>query len=141
MLEDPDIIRHDIPPAEFLFGSQVWQLYRAGKLDDTNFYLTHDLKGAWTFPLTMLRDLASLAKFETTSSDSWGIITPGYEPTEADKTMLDDAAAMLEQADDLQAAVHTIYAKYPVLKVSQPLLAWEWSVDDMIEFNIEKEIA
>jgi hypothetical protein len=141
VLEDPDIIRHDIAPADFLFGSQVWQQYRAGKLDDSNFYLTHDLKGAWTFPLTMLRDLASLAKFEATSSDSWGIIKPGYELTEADKVMLDDAAAMLEHADDLQAAMQTIYAKYPVLKVSQPLLAWDWAVDDMIEYNIEAEIA
>jgi hypothetical protein len=141
ILEDPDIIRHDIPYTDFLFGAQAWELYRAGKINPEQFHLHHDAIGAWTFPIPMLRDIASLAKFEVTSSDCWSIIHPDYVVTPADEAMLDDAAAMLNQADELWTAVQAAYQKYPRLKVQQPLVAWDWATDKMSEYDITAEIA
>lgn len=136
VLEDPDIIRHDIPRDEFYFGADVWQKFRASEINPDKFYHTEDLQGDWIFPLPLLRDLASLAKYETSSSDMWGIIKPYYRMTDAEKSMLDDAAAMFAQSKD----VAEIYRKHPALKVSQPMFTWDWATDNMIVLDISKEL-
>ena len=100
-----------------------------------------DAIGAWTFPIPMLRDIASLAKIEVTTSDCWSIIHPDYAVTPADEVMLDDAAALLNSADDLWAATQAVYQKYPQLKVQSPLMAWDWATDKMSEYDIAAEIA
>jgi len=140
ILEDADIIRHNIPRDEFLFGAQVWQQYRTGSIDLDKFYLTEELQGEWILPVTMLRDIASLAKFEVSSSDMWGIIAPYYKRTDDERTMLDDVARLLAQSDDLQT-VQTIYQTYPILRGSQPFFTWDWVSDTMIECDISQEIA
>lgn len=139
VLEDADIIRHDIPADDFVFGAQAWQQYRDGTIDAEQFYLTEEHNGAWTLPIPMVRDIASLAKYEATSSDLWGLIAADYQITDAEKEILDDAAAMLAQGDTFQA-VYSIYQKYPVLKVSQPLVTWDWLSDEMIEVDISQEL-
>ena len=141
VLEDADIIRHDIPREEFIFGAQAWQKYRAGEINLERFYLTEDLFGeAWIFPLPMLRDLASLANYEVTSSDSWGLISPYHVMSDTERAMLDDAASILSQDGDTFNTVQDIYQKYPLVRVSRPLFAWEWAVEDMIEFDISAEL-
>lgn len=139
IIEDADIIRHNIPRDEFLFGAQVWQGYRAGTIDLDKFYLTADLQGEWIIPVTMLRDIASLAKHEVSSSDMWGIIAPFYERTDDERLMLDEVATLLEHSDDWQT-VQTIYQKYPILRASQPFFTWDWVTDDMIKCDISQEI-
>lgn len=133
VLEDPDIMRHDIPYSEFIFGSKAWQAYRNGEIDTENFYLTGDLKGWWTIPLIMQRDIASLLCFEAGSSDCWGLSVPEYEISEAEKLMLDDAAKQLIEANDSYEAAQAVHKQYPSLAPHKPMIVWYWATDEMRE--------
>lgn len=133
VLEDPDIMRHDIPYSDFCFGSAAWQGYRQGKLDPNNLYLTNDLRGWWTIPLIMQRDLASLACFEAGSSDSWGLSLPNHRISAAEKLMLDDIAQKLISADYRYEAAMAVLQDYPTLKPHKPLQFWDWASDEMRE--------
>jgi hypothetical protein len=132
-LEDSDIMRHDIPYSEFRFGIEAWQAYRKGEIDAENFYLTNDLRGWWTIPLIMQRDIASLACFEAGSSDSWGLSLPEHQVTEAEMLMLDDAAKQLIEADYSYEAALAIQKQYPSLAPHKPMFVWDWATDEMRE--------
>ena len=133
LLEDPDIMRHDIPYSEFIFATAAWQAYRKGEIDTENFYLTGDLKGWWTIPLIMQRDIASLLCFEAGSSDCWGLSVPEHEISEDEKLMLDDAAAQLIEANYSYEAAQAVYQQYPSLAPHKPMIAWFWASDEMRE--------
>jgi hypothetical protein len=139
IIEDPDVIHHDIPREEFLFGVEAWQKYRAGSINLDKIYLTEELQGEWVVSLTMVRDVASLAKHEVTSSDMWGVVRPFYQMTDDEKLILDEVASTFAQDTTLQT-VQGIYEKYPVLKASQPLVTWDLVAEDMIEVDISNEL-
>ena len=139
ILEDPDIIRHDIPRDEFMMGIDVWQKFRAGKINLDQYYMTEELQGEWILSVTMLRDLASLAKHEVSSSDMWGIVAPFYQMTDDEKTMLDEVATLLIQDNSLET-VHQIYQTYPMLKAHKPFVAWDLVAEDMVKVDISQEL-
>jgi hypothetical protein len=133
VLEDPDIMRHDIPTSEFHFAIDAWQAYRKGEIDPDNYYLHTDLSGWWTIPILMQRDIASLACFEAGSSDCWGLSLPEHEVTDDEKLMLDDAAKMLVEANYSYEASEAVLQKYPSLRPHKPLFVWDWAIDEMRE--------
>jgi hypothetical protein len=118
-----------------LRGVDAWQKYRAGSINLDKIYMTEELQSEWIIWLTMLRDVASLAKHEVTSSDMWGIVRLFCQMTHDEKSILDEVATILPQDTTLQT-VKGIYDKYPALKASQPLVAWDLVVNEMIEFDI-----
>jgi hypothetical protein len=133
LLEDPDIMRNDIPYSEFRFAIDAWQAYRKGEIDPDNYYLHTDLSGWWTIPILMQRDIASLACFEAGSSDCWGLSLPEHEVTDDEKLMLDDAAKMLVEANYSYEASEAVLQKYPSLRPHKPLYVWDWAIDEMRE--------
>ncbi len=139
IIEDADIIRHDIPRDEFMFGIDVWHKFRAGKINLDQYYMTEELQGEWTLSVTMLRDLASLAKHEVSSSDMWGVVAPFYQMSDDEKVMLDEVATQLIQDDSLQTVYH-IYQTYPMLKAHPPFVAWDMVAQDMVAVDISQEL-
>ena len=53
---------------------------------------------------------------------------------------MDKATALYVEADDERTAVQMIYSEYPALRISQPLFAWDWVTNDMLEFDVSQEV-
>ena len=65
---------YDMPPGVFLTSSQVWQSYRAGKLDAEKYGVAPHLpyKDDWFIRNYVLQELAALNKHELLLWDWWG---------------------------------------------------------------------
>jgi len=64
---DIEVDTLDLPHDRFIVGGQAWQMCRAGKVDPNKFGVSSidDIKGLWFVRGSVVRDLASLNKFES----------------------------------------------------------------------------
>jgi hypothetical protein len=93
VMEDPDLVKHDMSSDEFITGGKAWQMIRAKEISDMQFGFSPDMLGEWAIRYDLPRDLAAINKFEMLSGDSWGDMDK-QEPmvTGRDRKLLDEAA-------------------------------------------------
>jgi hypothetical protein len=112
VMEDADLQRHDVARDDFIAGSRAWQLCRSGEqpADRFGFGAAPEDRGLWVVRINAVRDIAALMGFPSVSGDAWGIAMK-EEPqvTEADRLLLDEAAALAEH-DDI-AALRSLYER------------------------------
>ncbi len=87
----------DVPRDQFVTAGKAWQLCRAGNADPETFGI-FNMHGLWFVVGNLLRDLASLNKFELLPWDTWGAMEK--EPRSADDLAQLDCAAELTLADN-----------------------------------------
>lgn len=87
----------DIPRNRFIVGGKAWQMCRAEKVDPDKFGVSSiDIKGLWFVRGGVVRDLASLNKFESLPWEYWGISDKDPEDIpEEDLKLLDDVAQLI----------------------------------------------
>jgi hypothetical protein len=76
ILEDPDLLMHNISRDQFIVAGQAWQMCRTGNVDANKFGYANDpgMLGMWTIRNNLVRDLAALNKIEEMSMAGWGLV-------------------------------------------------------------------
>jgi hypothetical protein len=120
VLEDPDLVKHDIPREQFITGGRAWQMARSGEKPAEQFgygSMAHD-RGWWVIRHVMIRDLAALNGYESLSSDSWGLlIKDEADVTLEDRTLLDQAAVFTLADNAGLSGVQAFYQNASELRV------------------------
>ena len=104
VMEDPDVIRHDLSPDDFVTGARAWEKVQAGVVRADAFGFAADLSARGTFAvrLNLLRDAAALCGFESVSGDMWGLaLKEEAELTPADREVLGNTARLAQSGDSL----------------------------------------
>jgi hypothetical protein len=84
----------DIPPGHFITGGKAWQMCRTGESDPNKFGI-FNMHGLWFVRGNLVRDVASLNKFELLPWDCWALSTgDDGDLTEDDFLLLDQAAQL-----------------------------------------------
>jgi hypothetical protein len=116
MMEDPDLMKHDVPPEQFYTGGRAWQMARAGAMSADRFGYAPDERGLWIIRQDLVRDLASLNRMEMLSSDCWGLIEVD-NPTDDQTALLDEAAVHTLAGNEGYNAMRDFYEHTPGFKV------------------------
>jgi hypothetical protein len=123
MTEKPILerLRFEIDPlnidssSQFLLAGEVWQKYRAGKVEPQEFGDSPDDLGMSPIRYALLQDFDYLNKNELVGFDAWHelISKPEKEVTEQDKHLLDEIAEMTFHVDSQFKALRNLYKKTP----------------------------
>ena len=106
----------DVPETRFWTGGKAWQVCRAGEEDPQKFGI-FDMHGMWFIRGDALRDLAALNKLEILPWDGWGLMMKDEdEMTEADRIVVDEAAARMAGVNADFAAMQALYQTHPDLR-------------------------
>ena len=99
---DPQIVKQDLTPEQFLSGGEAWVAHRAGRIDAMKFGVGGtDNWGPAEIRGNAIRDLAALNKVEMLPWDEWGRMEASYRgETGADYDDLMDVIAETCAADD-----------------------------------------
>jgi hypothetical protein len=111
----------DVPRDQFLTAADAWKQCRTGALDPSRFGISFvQLHGLWFVAGSLVRDLASLNKWEMLPWDGWGA-QPAPETRLEDSQLrfFDEIADMTENVDLSFDATRERYAKDDRLRVPQ----------------------
>lgn len=130
VMEDPDLLKHDMSPDEFITGGKAWQMIRANEISDLKFGFSPDALGAWAVRYDLPRDLAALNKFEMLSGDSWGDMDK-QEPmvNGRDRKLLDEAAKWSLAPNEDFDAMHQFYESTDSLRVPDTIKLYNYIED------------
>jgi hypothetical protein len=130
LLEDPDLMKHDVSRDEFITAGKAWQLARSGAMLPEQFGYSGEWRGWWVLRHDVIRDLAALNKFESLSSDNWRLIEAEEgDVTDDDRALLDRAAALtlVDNADF--DAMRAFYDSQPAFHVPAIITCYNYIED------------
>jgi hypothetical protein len=138
VLEDADVIMHDIARDQFVVAGQAWRDSRAGTDDPNRFYCGPDWRGYSPIKMNVLKDLAGLNKDEEMSLGSWGLIDKEIEDlTPDDYALLDHVADFEARAYQLSeeefGLMRTLYRENNRLHVPVNLRHFNYIADQWSE--------
>jgi hypothetical protein len=137
ILEDPDLVKHDMPRDEFITAGKAWQMVRSGQISDLQFGYGPDMLGEWAIRFDLTRDLASINGFEGLSGDEWGMMEKA-EPVVStkDRKLLDEAAAW-SLADNSQfEAMRSFYQANDLFRVPPVINSYNYVIDKNAKVNL-----
>ena len=111
----------DIPENEFIVAGKAWEMCRNEGNNPQRFGL-NDVRGLWFIRGNLVRDLASLNKFETvpylvgTPWDSWEIMNPDCQLNDLQMDVLNEVASLTQKPDQAFNQVIKIYRKHAFLR-------------------------
>jgi hypothetical protein len=118
VLEDADVLMHDIARDQFVTAGQAWRDSRAGNDDPMRFACGPDIRGYGMIRYNLIRDLAQLNKHEEMSLASWGLGIVAEEAlTPDDYGVLDAAAAHTLSDNEGFSAMQDFYCQHEHLRV------------------------
>jgi hypothetical protein len=127
VLEDPDIVMHDVARDAFIVGGQAWQDSRAGKDDPMRFACGPDLRGYDTIRFNLGKDLAQLNKDEEMSLAGWGLPVKEHDQiTTDDEALLDTAAAHTLADNNDFDTMHSFYLTHDILLVTPQVICFNY---------------
>lgn len=103
VVEDADVIKHDLSADDFVTGARAWSLVQTGEVAAERFGFAADApsRGPFAVRLNLLRDAAALCGFESVSGDMWGLaLQDEADLTPTDREVL-GTTARLAGSDDL----------------------------------------
>ncbi len=130
VMEDPDLLKHDMSPDEFITGGKAWQMIRANEVSDLKFGFGPGALGGWAVRYDLPRDLAALNKFEMLSGDSWGDMEK-QEPlvNSRDRKLLDEAAQWSLAPNEDFEAMRAFYEATDSLRVPDTIKLYNYIED------------
>lgn len=134
VLDDADLIMHDIARNQFIVAGQAWRDSRAGADDPNRFYCGLDWRGYSPIKMNVIKDFAELNKDEEMSLGSWGLIDEELDDlTPEDYALLDRVADIAARAHELTQeefdAMRTLYSENPLLRVPQQIRHFNYIAD------------
>lgn len=111
VIEDPDVVKHDLSADDFITGAQAWEGVRAGEraAEAFGYAPAASSRGLFAVRLNLLHDLAALCGAEAVSGDVWGFAQRRKGEFPADDLAVMDRAARLA-ADVTLPELWTYYA-------------------------------
>jgi hypothetical protein len=139
VLEDPDLVKHDIPREEFITAGEAWQQVRSSKVSDLQFGYAPNMRGEWALRYNVARDLACLNGFEGLSSDDWGDLMGKKEAlvTTADRKLYDEAAAWTLADNSQFEAMRDFYERTPQFRVPRTIKSYNYVTDKNRTVNLD----
>jgi hypothetical protein len=130
VLEDPDLVKHDIAREEFITAGKAWQMIRSGEMSDMQVGYDPHTRGEWVARFNVTRDLACLNGFEGLSGDSWGMMEkPEPTVTTRDRKLLDEAAAWTLVDNDQFEGMCAFYEAQDLFRVPPTIKSYNYVVD------------
>jgi len=110
----------DVPRDQFQVAPEVWVACRSGRVDPEIAGI-FDLRGLWFVQGNVVRDLASLNKFELLPWDNWGLAEQPVtgDGVKATLSTLDRIAALTVSPDAPLDQVRALFEGDPLLRVPQ----------------------
>jgi len=100
-------------------------------MTEDRFGYAPEWRGLWVVRHDVIRDLAALNGFEMLSSDNWGLIeTEEGDVTEADRELLDQAAALTMVEDDQFGKMNAFYEAQSTLRVPNEITCYNYIIDE-----------
>ena len=130
LMEDPDVIKHDLAPDDFVTGTWAWARVQAVETAAERFGFAADpaSRGLVAVRLNLLRDAAALCGFESVSGDMWGLaLKDEAELTAADYRVLGEAAR-LARADASLPELWRLVAAEDGLRVPEAVQHFDYVV-------------
>ncbi|MBI1278391.1 MAG: hypothetical protein GC179_09710 [Anaerolineaceae bacterium] len=130
VMEDPDLLKHDMSNDEFITGGRAWQMIRSDEASGLQFGFEPHVRGEWVVRYDLPRDLAALNKYEMLSGDSWG----DMEKQEAlvngrDRKLLDEAAKWSLAPNSDFDGMHHFYESTDSLRVPDTIKLYNYIED------------
>jgi hypothetical protein len=111
----------DIPENEFIVAGKAWEMCRNEGYDPQRFGL-NNVHGLWFIRGNLVRDLASLNKFETVPYlvgipwNLWKIMNPDYQLNNLQTEILDHVASLTQTPNQTFDKIIKIYNKHVFLR-------------------------
>lgn len=122
LLEDPDLVKHDVSHEEFIIAGKAWQMARSGQTNPHRFGFSPDMRGLWAVRHSLVRDLAALNGFEPLTGDEWGLLTQdGIGVSDASLPLLDQAAAWTLADNSRFDEMRAFYENAESLRVTEKI--------------------
>jgi hypothetical protein len=118
----------DVPRDRFQVGGLAWQLCRKGAIDPSRYSVGtgSGIAGAGLIRGCLLQDLAALNKLELLCWDCWGwMLQDMATHTEAELSLLDQAARLTQGGNDDFAAMQQAYETHPALHVPEKITRFD----------------
>jgi hypothetical protein len=129
----------DVPRDQFIVAGLGWQMIRKGEADAERFGLGSNslVKGEWFIRGSILRDLASLNKYEMLCWDVWTYGAEDITLSHDDESLLDHVAAATQGGDESLAEVQTLF-RDEYLRVPNPVRSWSpaWGKEIAVTLDI-----
>ncbi len=112
---------YDIPENEFIVAGRAWDMCRKEGYDPQRFGL-NNVHGLWFVRGNLVRDLASMNKFETVPYlvgipwNSWEIMNSDYQLNDLQMDILDHIASLTQTPDQNFEKIIKIFKKYAFLR-------------------------
>ncbi|NTW45158.1 MAG: transglutaminase domain-containing protein [Anaerolineaceae bacterium] len=113
----------DVPRDQFIVGGKAWRMCRSGEQDPNKFGI-FDMNGLGFVRGNLVRDIASLNKFEMLPWDCWGIILNEQLDRSEDLILLDEIADLTENDVPAFAQVQELYRQDSRLRLDSPCLSY-----------------
>lgn len=137
ILEDPDLVKHDMPRDEFITGGKAWQMVRSGEMSDMQFGYDPHTRGEWAIRFDLTRDLASINGFEGLSGDAWGMMDKAEPVVSTKDRKLLDEAAVWTLADNSQfEAMRNFYQANDLFRVPPVINSYNYVIDKNLKVTV-----
>jgi len=144
VMEDPDLVMHDVPPDQFITAGRAWLMSTKEGIDPNTFGYSPEApeRGWWCLRHDLIRDLASLNKHEMLSSDVWGLMHKDEKDiSAADRELLDNAATFIAAPDENFKAMQAFYNSQPDLRVSPTVTLYNYVNNTVSHDDVTIELA
>lgn len=128
LTEDPDVIKHDLLPDDFITGARAWALVRAGERAAEAFGYAPEpySRGPFAVRLNLLHDVAALCGAESVSGDVWGFALRGKREFPGADVKVMDEAARSASADTTLPALWRFYTSQPGLAMPDAVQHYDY---------------
>ena len=113
----------DVPRNQFLVAGAAWQRCRTGEADAQAFGIM-DLRGLWFVRGNVVRDLAALTKRELLPWDGWGLMATQADSSASELALLDQVAALTQDADGRHDELLRVQSSEPGLRVPPTVISF-----------------
>ncbi len=142
-MEDPDLMMHDVPPDQFITAGRAWLMTTKEGMDPNTFGYSPDApeRGWWCLRHDLIRDLASLNKFEAESSDIWGLMDKDEsDVSPTDRELLDEAATLTASPDENFEPIQAFYSRQLDFRVPQSIKLYNYVNETMRTDDVSIEL-
>ncbi len=133
IMEDADLLMHDVAHDQFIVAGQAWQACRAGTDTPTRYGYGSDWCGWYAISNNLAHDLAALNQAEELSLGMWGLMTHeniAFADYSSEQIAVLDAAAAHTLADNQDfEAMRTFYQGTEQLRVPLTLRSFNYVSD------------
>jgi hypothetical protein len=128
VMEDADVIKHDLSSGDFISGARAWSLLRSSEMDANRFGYAPEAysRGLWAVRINLLHDVAALCGSECVSGDVWGLMQWRKGEFPAEDVAFMDEAARLASSDATLPDLQRLYSSEAALAMPDTVQHYDY---------------